>query len=260
MTTLIPKLIIHGGAGNLTLSTNRIKKFHNSLQKIVDQTYDVLCDSNARKAVLHGVRMLEDDPLFNAGTGSKLQIDGIARMSASIMDSSNLLFSGVINVQDIQHPIDLADKLSSGKYRVLAGDFATKYAHQNGFPFYDPITEERKTEFEKKIAGETGTVGVVALDKNGVICAGTSTGGVGMEITGRVSDCPTIAGNYVSDFAGVSVTGIGEDIIDLSVASRIVILVEAGMSLHKAVSVTLEAGKKRNSQFGVIAIDLRGNL
>lgn len=253
-----PKLIIHGGAGNVSFSDDRITSIRVSLRMIIRQTYEVLLNSNSRTAVLYGIRMLEDDPLFNAGTGSKLQKDGVARMSASVMDSTHQHFSAVINVENIQHPIDLADRLSSEKYRILAGEHATHYARQNGFSYYDPVTPERRKEYEQKIKDETGTVGIVAIDADGTLCAGTSTGGVGMEIEGRVSDSPTVAGNYVSDAAGVTVTGVGEDIVNLSVASRIVAFIETGMPLPRAIARTLSLGESQNAQFGIIAIDSAG--
>jgi len=260
LSDLHPKLILHGGAGNIVLPLERIDRIRRSLQKITTETYEYLCGTDARSAVLFGIRRLEDDPLFNAGTGSKLQRDGRARMSAAIMDSVRRRFSGVINVENIQHPIDLADLLASEKYRVIAGSFATQYAHDRGIPYYDPVTEERKSEFRFKRSGQTGTVGLVALDAAGMICAGISTGGTGMEIEGRVSDCPTVAGNYVSGNAGVSMTGIGEHIVDLAAASRIISWADVNIPLRDSISKILELGNIQKAQFGVIGIDRFGNL
>ncbi len=256
----VPVLVIHGGAGNLDPSPEKIKQIDAALQKIVEETYPVLLSQGARASVLHGVRLLEDCPLFNAGTGSKIQSDGRIRMSASIMDNETGVFSGVINITDIRHPIDLADILSREKHTVLAGEPALRFARKKGFPFHDPATDERKAELLRKRKGETGTVGIVALDSQGTLCAGTSTGGVGNEIPGRVSDSPTVAGNYVSHTAGVTMTGYGEHIVNLSAASRITGMTDAGISLDKAIEMVLCDAQKRNYYFGLIAIDNKGKI
>ena len=207
-----PSLIIHGGAGVREGNHARFDEYGVRLCSVLEQSYAVLAETNARQAVIHAVRLLEDDPLFNAGTGSRLQGDGEIRMSAALMLGGEQSFSGVINISGVEHPIDVADMLSGERHAVLAGEQATLYAHANGFAAYDPVTEYRRGEFERRIGGKSGTVGAVALDGHGKICAATSTGGVGFETPGRVSDSATVAGTYASDRVGVSCTGAGEDI------------------------------------------------
>ena len=106
------QLVIHGGAGSLEGKTAEAKNIHQSLCRIWEETFELLKKKTAEEAVIHGIRLLEDDPVFNAGTGSKLQADGEVRMSAALMDGVKNRFSGVINVQNIRFPIEAAALLS----------------------------------------------------------------------------------------------------------------------------------------------------
>lgn len=255
-----PKLVIHGGAGSLEGKLHKKRIFAAALKEIILATWPVLLQGGARSAVLCGVRMLEDNPVFNAGTGSRLQADGVIRMSAAIMDSSDGIFSAVINIQDIQHPIEAADLLNSEKHTVLSGAGACRFAVQRKFPFYDPVTLPRIREYRRRLHGESGTVGVVALDAAGVIAAGTSTGGMGNETVGRVSDSPTVAGTYATVFAGASATGRGEDIVNLAAAARLVTMVEGGLPLPQAIDKLMQVARAGEHKFGLIGIDHRGNI
>ncbi|MEO0853094.1 MAG: isoaspartyl peptidase/L-asparaginase, partial [Cyanobacteria bacterium J06648_11] len=137
-------------------------------------------------------------------------------------------------------------------------------------PLYDPTTQQRRKEWmqlaeseqHKRVATSLamGTVGAVALDSNGIIAAGTSTGGRGHERIGRVSDSATPAGNYASAIAGVSCTGVGEDILDEGLATRIVVRVEDGMSLQAAMNKTFAEAKSRQRDFGAIALSHTGEI
>ena len=255
------QLIIHGGAGILEGKTAEAQKMHESICTCLLYTFEVLKKTgSAQKAVIHGVRMLEDDPIYNAGTGSKLQADGQVRMSAALMDGINNRFSGVINVQNIRNPIEAAELLSKEKHTVLSADQATEFCLNNGFSNYDPITPVRLQEFEKKCAGIHGTVGAVALDKEGRIFSGTSTGGIGCEIPGRVSDSSTVAGTYSSAKAGVSCTGIGEQITQQGAAVKIVTRVEDGITLQDSVAKVIQESDSFNYLFGMICLDSKGNF
>tara|TARA_B100000945_G_C20303316_1_gene559133 strand:- start:118 stop:966 length:849 start_codon:yes stop_codon:yes gene_type:complete len=254
------QLVIHGGAGSLEGKNSEVKKIHLSLCRIWEETFDILKKKDAEETVIHGIRLLEDDPVFNAGTGSKLQADGKIRMSAALMDGLKNRFSGVINVQNIRFPIEAAALLSKEKNTVLCSDQATEFCINQGFELYDPTTSSRLQEYKKKYNGFHGTVGVVALDNKGRIFAGTSTGGIGNEIPGRVSDSPTVAGTYASSKAGVSCTGIGEQITQQAVAAKIVTRVEDGMSLYKSVSKTLMESNYFNYSYGLISLDANGQI
>ena len=255
-----PKLIIHGGAGALEGNIEKINHIRTSLEDICDKTYTHLCSTTSYDAVIYGIKLLEDDPLFNAGTGSKTQHDGQIRMSAALMDGSKTRFSGVINIQNVQNPILIAERLQNYDHTVLSGEMATKFAHELGFKAYNPLTVERLKESKLNKGGATGTVGVVALDSSRKISVGTSTGGIGGEIPGRVSDSSTIAGTYANLFAGVSGTGIGEHIINSGVATKIVTRVEDGYSLKDAVSKSINEGKSKDYHFGAIGISSSGDI
>ena len=131
--------------------------------------------------------------------------------------------------------------------------------------------QERDGNFNKDMAGvvaeealvhepRTGTIGVVALDCNGKIAAGTSTGGKGLERIGRVSDSAMPAGNYANSSAGVSCTGIGEDIMEECLAAKVVIRVTDGMSLSQAMEKSMSESRSRNRDLGAIAIAADGTI
>ncbi len=254
------QLIIHGGAGSLEGKIEQAQVMHDSLCKIWEESFDILQKSTAEETVCHAIRMLEDDPIFNAGTGSKLQADGQVRMSSALMDGTNNRFSGVINVQNIRNPIEAAALLSKEENTVLSGAQATEFCRKNGMDDYNPVTQERLEDYKKRCSGKHGTVGTVALDNEGHIFAGTSTGGIGYEIPGRVSDCPTVAGTYASTKAGVSCTGIGEQITQQAAAAKIVTRVEDGMPLHDAVTLTMSESNKFSYLYGLISLDSEGHV
>ncbi len=254
------QLIIHGGAGSLEGKIEHAQVMHDSLCKIWEESFDILQKGTAEETVCHAIRMLEDDPIFNAGTGSKLQADGQVRMSSALMDGTNNRFSGVINVQNIRNPIEAAALLSKEENTVLSGAQATEFCRKNGMDDYNPVTQERLEDYKKRCSGKHGTVGTVALDNEGHIFAGTSTGGIGYEIPGRVSDCPTVAGTYASTKAGVSCTGIGEQITQQAAAAKIVTRVEDGMPLHDAVTLTMSESNKFSYLYGLISLDSEGHV
>lgn len=257
------KLIIHGGFFSESLTNQEIKKAkQDALAEIVKLGYEYLQNHTAVETVVYAVALLEDCDLFNAGTGSQIQSDGKIRLSASLMDGKTLRFSGVINVEDIKNPICVAEKLLTYEDRVLSGKGAQDFSRENGHEYYNPETPQRRKEYEQKLNDSIrlGTVGCVALDADGNIAAGTSTGGKGFEIPGRVSDSATTAGNYANAFAGISCTGVGEDIVSGAVASNIVTRVTDGMPLVTAVQKTLNELKPFDGFAGVIGLSATGEL
>ena len=256
------KLIIHGGffSESSTSFETKIAK-QNSLKEIVEKAFQYLNTHTALETVVYAVELLENDSLFNAGIGSQIQSDGKIRMSASLMDSQTKKFSGVINIEQIQNPIRVAEILFKVDDRVLGGDGATNFAHKNNFETFSTEIPQRRTEYEAKLASERlGTVGCVALDKEGKIAAATSTGGKGFEIPGRISDSATTAGNFANQFAGVSCTGVGEDIVSVALASTIVTRVTDGFSIDQAFEKSFNELKEIDGFAGAIAIDSKGNI
>jgi len=264
-----PKLIIHGGAGDSPDSKGGVDNARASLYGVLEAVYPLLlAGATAEEAVVAACTMLEDDPRFNAGTGSVLQSDGQIRMSASLMNGDRQSFSGVINVSRVKNPIQMAQFLQSQPDRLLSDYGSAELARELHIPPYNPLTDERleewiaerKSNFQRKMAGVLGTVGAVALDRQGRLCAGTSTGGRGFERIGRVSDSATPAGNYANQYAGVSCTGIGEHILDEGLAVRIVVRVTDGMSLEQAIAKSFAEARSRQRDFGAIAIDRTGAI
>jgi len=257
------KLIIHGGFFNESGTNQEVKKAkQEALKEIVEQGYKHLASHNSLETVVYVVRLLEDCDLFNAGTGSQIQSDGKIRMSASLMDGKTLRFAGVINIEDVKNPICIARKLLDEEDKVLSGKGALTYARDNGFKYHNPEIPQRRWEYEKKLSDSIrlGTVGCVALDMHGDLAAATSTGGKGFEIPGRVSDSATAAGNYCNQFAGISCTGIGEDIVSGAVAPKIVTRVSDGLSLLAATEKTLDELKPFDGMAGVIGLTASGDI
>lgn len=268
-----PKLIIHGGAGSSLNGKGAVEVVRKSLYQIVDELYGLLQNNtSALDVVVRGCQLLEDEPHYNAGTGSVLQSDGQIRMSASLMDGLSHRFSGVINVSQIKNPIDVAKALQASVDRVLSDNGALQFVRELQLPVYNPLIdkrlnewlEERKNDFSRSMADVivkspgTGTIGVVALDSEGRLAAGTSTGGKGFEKIGRVSDSAMPAGNYATGSAAVSCTGIGEDIIDECLAAKIVIRVTDGFSLKAAFERSFAEAHEHQRDFGAIGIDANG--
>ncbi|WP_282787963.1 isoaspartyl peptidase/L-asparaginase [Flavobacterium croceum] len=256
------KIIIHGGFFSES-STNQETKIakQEALLRIVKQSYAYLQTHTALETVVYAVSMLEDDALFNAGIGSQIQSDGKIRMSASLMDSTSMKMSGVINIEDVKNPIKVAQVLMQEDDRILGGEGAIAYARKNGFPQFSTEIPQRKQEYQDKLASlGLGTVGCVVLDSNGKIAVGTSTGGKGFELVGRISDSGTVAGNYCNAYCGVSLTGVGEDITSGAVAAKIVTRVTDGFTLKDAFAKTFAELKPFDGFAGAIAIDSNGNI
>ena len=256
------KIIIHGGffsESSTNLETKIAKQ--KALIQIVKDSYDYLQTHSALETVVYAVSLLEDDELFNAGIGSQIQSDGKIRMSAALMDGTSMKMSGVINIEDVKNPIQVAEVLMNVDDRILGGSGATNFARKHGFEAFSTEIPQRKAEYEAKLKSTgTGTVGCVALDSNGKIAVATSTGGKGFEIPGRISDSATVAGNYANEFCGVSLTGVGEDIVSGAVATKIVTRVTDGFSLEAAFEKTFNELKPFDGFAGAIDIDKNGTI
>ncbi|MBW8522517.1 isoaspartyl peptidase/L-asparaginase [Chryseobacterium chendengshani] len=256
------KIIIHGGFFSESDQSHEVKVAkQNSLKEIAKKAYQYLETHSAFETVAYAVSLLEDDELYNAGTGSQIQSDGIIRMSAAMMDGETQKMSGVINIRDVKNPILVAKYLMKEDDRVLGGNGAKKYASEHGFENYSTEIPQRRKEYVAKLNnGGKGTVGCVAIDREGKLAVATSTGGKGFELPGRISDSATVAGNYANEFCAVSCTGVGEDIVSNATATKIVTRVTDGMDLEEAFSKTFTELKKIDGFAGAIAIDQSGNL
>ncbi len=256
-----PVIVIHGGLSLVENKPLKTGETQLALRLICEKAYQFLLRHEALESAVHAVSLLEDDPMFNAGTGSKVQRDGRIRMTAAVMDGAKERFAGVMNIERVRNPVQVAAYLLSEPDRVLSGMEATEYARAQGFHDYDPLTPARQQEYrEASASGSTGTVGCVALDAQGNLAAATSTGGKGMEIPGRVSDSATVAGTYANAHAAISCTGIGEEIVDAALAARIAVRVQDGMELDEACKRTLQELHAHNVCGGFIALDREGGI
>jgi L-asparaginase len=256
-----PLLLIHGGAGAKAMDEERHQAYVESLKRILEQAYPLLArGGSAVAAVVRAVELLEDDPLYNAGLGSKIQSDGKIRMSASLMDGRRLRFSGCVNVEGVKNPIRLAKLLQTRSDRVLAGAGARQFAREAGLPFASPFTPRTRADFERRLQGKSGTVGAVALDRKHHLAAATSTGGRGFEYPHRVSDTPTVAATFANRLGAVSATGVGEEIVEHAVAARICALLESGLLLKAATQRVLTQVRLTRGQFGWITLDRHGEV
>ena len=263
MTSGVPALIVHGGAG--ADPTDGPGELREGMQAAVDAGWRVLAaGGRAVDAVEAAVCVLEDHPRFNAGRGSVLTAAGTVEMDASIMEGDRLANGAVACVSEVRNPIALARRiLEDGRHSFFVGPGAIERAKALGVPLCDPaelITERQRRRHE---APTPGTVGAVAIDRFGTIAAGTSTGGRAGQLPGRVGDSPLIGcGTYAeSSLGGVSCTGDGEATIRVVLARRTLEILRSvehpRAAADIAVSVLVEEGR---GDGGLIVCDWKGRL
>lgn len=261
-------VLIHGGAGPQDPSAEGIARANDALARIAKEAIAlILAGKPLTRVACHCLQKLEEDPQFNAGIGSALQSDGIARLSASLMNGEKQIFSGVIGATAIPYPSLLVEALQARRAKVLTYPGTELLARELKIPIHSNITATRskrwislmeKEGYVSKYT-ECDTVGVVIRDKNGNLVAASSTGGRGHEFPGRVGDTPTVAGNYASKHAAVAVTGHGEQITNDAVAARIETRIRDGVPLEKACRRTFKEGCKNKRRYGWIALSKRGH-
>ncbi len=249
-------IIVHGGAG--PLREKHVEPARAGCREAAMAGWDVLKNGGAAlDAVVAAVTCLENNPVFNAGTGAALNADGVVQLDASIMNGEDLRAGAVAAVERVRNPIQLARMvLEDGRHVLLVAAGAERFARDQGVPVCDPselITERRLKRWEAK----HGTVGCVARDAQGRFAAGTSTGGISGMLPGRVGDSPQIgSGTYASDVGGVSCTGIGEDIIRVVLAKWAVDRLASGVDATQAAKAAMELFVCRtSSEAGLIVID-----
>lgn len=291
-------LVVHGGAGTIlrdqmTPETERVYK--ESLAKALKTGYEILNrGGSSLDAVEATVKILEDNPLFNAGKGAVFTNDGKNELDASIMDGKTLNAGAVAGVTTIKNPISAARKvMENSQHVMMVGKGAEAFATQEGLEIVDPsyfFTRSRWESLQKlkkedsvkmeldhsvnkdphlnsALAGKesrSGTVGAVALDKSGNLAAATSTGGMTNKRYGRVGDSPIIgAGTYASNkTCAVSCTGWGEYYIRLVMAKTISDMMEFGKySLKDAANeMVMKRLPTLGGDGGLIAVDHQGHV
>ncbi len=266
-------LVLHGGAGNLheeAINSELEAQYMASLQQALEAGKKVLSEGGAAlDAVETVIRMLEDNPLFNAGKGAAFTHDGRNELDASIMDGATLKAGAVAVVTDIKNPITAARAvMERSKHVMLSGAGASQFAREQGLELADPEyfrTDRKWNDLQNLLKAEKhGTVGCVALDQNGNLAAGTSTGGMANKRYNRIGDSPVIgAGTYASNATcAISCTGHGEYFIRYAVAHDISALMEyKGLSIKEAAGqVVMEKLVKAGGEGGVIGVDRTGNI
>ena len=278
-----PVIVIHGGAGTIErgLLTDSLEAaIRTALEEALDAGYAILDKGgSAVDAVEATITVLENCPEFNAGKGAVMTDIGTHELDASIMDGSDLNAGAVAGVKTIKSPIHAARAVMiKSSHVMLAGAGAEEFAKREGLEMVDNsyFTTERiqkKWDFSHKAEGsfeeksrfsKFGTVGCVALDENGNIAAGTSTGGMMNKKFGRIGDSPIIgAGTYAdNETCGVSCTGHGEYFIRIGVAKEISDQMKFGnKTLKEAAEFTVNSRLgAMNALGGIIALDKNGNF
>lgn len=291
-------IVIHGGAGTIlkkNMTPEREVEYRAKLEEAIKVGHAILKNGGSSlDAVEKTINVLEDSPLFNAGKGAVFTNAETNELDASIMDGKTLNAGASAGTTTVKNPINLARKImDKSPHVMLAGNGADLYAKEEGLEIVSPdyfyterrfkslqrakkkaiIEQDHDDEKDKKTAGyydadikdyKLGTVGCVALDKNGNLAAGTSTGGMTNKRFGRVGDVPIIgAGTYADNATcAVSGTGWGEYFIRATVARDISVLMEyKGLTLEAAAKQVIH-NKLTNmgGTGGIIAVDKNGNM
>jgi beta-aspartyl-peptidase (threonine type) len=267
-------IAVHGGAGARSQRAQdpaTLRGYRAGLEQALAAGYATLeRGGSSVDAVEAAVRLLEDEPLFNAGRGAVFAADGSHELDAAIMDGATLAAGAVACVRHVRHPVALARRvMEQSGHVLLAGAGAEAYAREQQFElvpseWFD--TEERRAEYlaNRERAPESGTVGAVALDRRGNLAAATSTGGTTGKRPGRVGDSPLIGSGTYAANAGcaASATGQGEYLIRATVAREVC----ARMELLRedvgraARSVIHDRLARLGGRGGVIAIDRSGAI
>jgi beta-aspartyl-peptidase (threonine type) len=272
------QIIIHGGAYDNNSDVALRKRVCSNIVAALEK--DLSRGAAALDICERAINFLEDDPLFDAGTGSYIQTDGEIRMDASLM-TSEMELGCVLQISHVKNPISVARKiLENPLHCTLSGEGANQFAKEMGFARHDPRTPETRKlhdEIVRTLDGDfsyrhiadqygprapsLGTVGCVVRDRHGMIVAGTSTGGREICYQGRVGDSGQPGnGTYADRNAGISCTGVGEMIMRVGMARIIALYVELGDSLDSACEKAMDKLTAIGGRGGVIAISHQGEI
>lgn len=278
-------LVAHGGAGKWR--EDKQSDAIDGLRRVVEDGRDMLVTgSSALDVAERVVTDLEDNPVYNAGTGASLNLDGEVELDASIMDGERRFVGSVAGLRDVKNPIQVARKvMEETDHVMLAGEGALRFARAMGFESHDSVTEESRTTYRKKkediMSGkrrysfpdlpelleehpelEKGTVGVAVRDRDGRYAAATSTGGLILQLVGRVGDTPIPgAGTYATKSSAASATGQGELVMRMLSTHTICESIEDGASAQDAIEDCIEEMKRTvGADSGFIAVGSEGEV
>jgi len=281
-------IICQGGAGTI----DDRAAYATGLTEAIEEGYRLLRQSaSAMEAVVTAVSMMEDNPLYNAGTGSDLTIDGQVEMDAALMTQEGR-FGGVAGISGVKNPILVAQKvMTQTDHLLLCGAGATEFARRMGFEEHNVVTERARTRLERVVrhgskyfhrqnqqlfpAGppsapeadpevppesKMSTVGAVARDKRGNLAAATSSGGIVGRMRGRVGDSAILgAGTFAGPSGAISCTGHGEEIVRRSLARDVVERMKT-MPASTALTLVVSEARRKKLAFGAVGFDARGGI
>lgn len=287
-------IVMHGGAGTLlpeNMTDEQERAYRDALRTALETGHDVLSEGGrSLDAVVAALQTMEDSPLFNAGKGAVFTSENSVELDASIMEGATRNAGAITGVRHVKNPITLARLvMEASPHVMMAGEGAEAFARERGNITFVPneyfYTERRRRQAEeardrdaREERGDTGrledertpddeklgTVGAVALDRDGTLAAGTTTGGTTNKRFGRVGDSPIIgAGTYADNATcGVSATGHGEYFIRAAVAHDIAARMKhGGRSLQDAAeTVIMDELPAMGGTGGVVALDRAGNI
>lgn len=285
-------LVIHGGAGTIlksSMTPEKEKAYQDKLSEALKAGYAEIKKGNSSvDAVAAAIIIMEDSPLFNAGKGAVFTADGKNELDASIMYGKDKSAGAIAGVHTIKNPIKAAIAvMQKSEHVMLSGIGAEQFAKNQNLEIVEPsyfwtkdrwdglqkLKQKESLNTKKKISQNTlpesyeidqkfGTVGAVALDKDGNIAAGTSTGGMTNKKYGRIGDTPIIgAGNYANSQVGISATGWGEYFIRATAARTIAAKMEyQNKDIKTASQEAIDEIGKMGGDGGVIALDKDGNI
>jgi beta-aspartyl-peptidase (threonine type) len=267
------KIVVHGGAG--LVEKSREAACEAGCAAAVRAGLAVLVGGgSAVDAVIAAVRVLEDDPEFNAGVGCALTRDGTPELDAAVMDGATLGYGAVGAVPCLRRPVDLAHAvMQDGEHALLVGDAAWAFGREKGFApvaAEEMITARARERLARALArgrakdeGPRGTVGACAIDGAGHLAAATSTGGIMGKRPGRVGDSPLPGcGTFADDLGGAaSATGHGEAILRVTLTRQIVDRLRGGMGADEAARAALaDLAARTGAEAGVIVVDRQGGV
>jgi L-asparaginase / beta-aspartyl-peptidase len=278
-------IIVHGGAG--TIASDRFEAAQAGCKDAAIAGWRVLqAGGTALDAVEAAVRVLEDNPVFNAGTGACLTQDGNIELDAGMMEGHTLQVGAVANVELIKNPISLARKVLESPHVLLVSKGAQEFAQEHGIALCrleDLLTQQQYQRWKATYASQAGevhagpqnvpgammpgekdhgTVGAVAVDTVGNLAAATSTGGIENKYPGRVGDSPLVGcGFYADENAAISCTGYGESFVRLLLAKRAADFVARGATARAAAEAAIAVlGARTTGSGGLIVVDRLGNV
>ena len=250
-------LIVHGGAGAVPEDQRAPRQA--AVERALEAGWAAL-GQGALAAAVAAVRVMEDEPVLNAGIGAVLNADGVAELDAGVMEGTGLGVGAVGAVTDVRHPVELARAvLEDGRHTLLVAGGASRFAREHGLELADPslfVTDRRRQQWE---GGDT--VGAVACDAEGRLAAAVSTGGRLRKLPGRVGDSPLAgAGFYARDGWGAAVgTGEGEAFVRLVLCHLACVELTHGMAAQEVADGAIRLLEERlGAQGGIILLDAEG--